>query len=220
MVVALPLGGIQIDLVAGVALEGLLGDVHQLLLDEHLRPVALVKAIVLLRLFAELLVFGKVVNDVLASPDFPLHDVVLVKEHNQAGRGKEAILPHRPEELKRLLQPILGGILAQILIEFAAGDQEKHRLDALEDLDPLVALIPLAAHIVHAELLLAATHAPGYGHTEGDLRNARRYLPTVQDVLGAGYVLLVANPGKVVQETGKERRKALVTCIISMIFDL
>jgi len=103
-----------------MALERLLGDVHQLLLDEHLRPVALVKAIVLLRLLAEVLVLGKVVHNVFASPNLPLHDVVLVEEHDQSGGGEESILPDGPEEFQSFLQSILGGIFTQILVEFAA----------------------------------------------------------------------------------------------------
>jgi len=120
VVVALPFRGSQIHLVPGVALEWLLGDVHELLLDEHLRPVALVKAIVLLRSLAEVLVLGKVVHNVLASPNLPLHDVVLVEEHDQSGGGEESILPDGPEEFQGLLQSILGGIFTQILVEFAA----------------------------------------------------------------------------------------------------
>lgn len=188
-----------------MSLERLLCDIHQLLFDEHLRPVTLAKAIVLLRPLAEVLVFGKVVHNVLAGPNLSLHDVVLVEEHDQSGGGEETILPHGSEQLQSLLQTILAGILAQILIELAARDQEQYGLYAFEYLNPLIPLIPLATHVVHLELLFATTHALGNGYAEGDLRDAGGDLTAVQNVLGAGYVFSIADPHKVVQEAGVKK---------------
>lgn len=92
------------------------------------------------------------------------------------------------------------GILAQVLIEFAAGDEEEHSMDALEHLYPLVALIPLSAHIVHAELLLTAAQALRNGHAKADFRDAGGDLSAVQNIFRAGNVVDFTDSFKVVEE--------------------
>lgn len=98
-------------------------------------------------------------------------------------------------------------VLAQILIEFAAGDEEEHSMNALEDLYPLIALVPLATHVVHAELLLTAAQALGDGHAEGDFRDASGDLSAVQNVFCAGNVVDFTDSCKVVEEAEGKRQK-------------
>lgn len=202
MVIALPFREAKVALIARIALELFLGYIDHFLFDEHLRPVALIEAaLLLLRPLAELLEVRKIVDYVLAGAYFALHNIILVEEDNQAGGGEETILPNGAKQIKCLLQAILIGILPQILIEFAARYEKQHGLNALKHLYPLVALIPLTAHIVHAKLLLTAAQALGYGHTECDFRDARGYLSAVQYILSAGYIVAPTNSRKVIKKT-------------------
>jgi len=77
-------------------------------------------------------------------------------------------------------------------------------------LDPFIPLIPLATDIIHSELLFASTHALGNWNAERDLRDASGDLPAVQDVLGAGNILSIADPRKVVQEAEEKGSITLV----------
>lgn len=106
-------------------------------------------------------------------------------------------------------------VLAQILIEFAAGDEEEHSMNALEDLYPLIALVPLATHIVHAELLLTAAQALGDGHAEGDFRDASGDLSAVQNVFCAGNVVDFTDSRKVVEEAEGKRQKQMTQSVNS-----
>lgn len=106
-------------------------------------------------------------------------------------------------------------VLAQILIEFTAGDEEEHSMNALEDLYPLIALVPLAPHIVHAELLLTAAQTLGDGHAEGDFRDASGDLSAVQNVFCAGNVVDFTDSRKVVEEAEGKRQKQMTQSVNS-----
>jgi len=58
--------------------------------------------------------------------------------------------------------------------------------------------------------MFASTHALGNWNAERDLRDASGDLPAVQDVLGAGNILSIADPRKVVQEA---KEKVSITLV-------
>lgn len=189
-----------VNVISRIALEGLTRDVDELVLYETLRPIRLVEVVAVLWRIAEIFEIGEIIDDMLAGAYLALHHVLLVEEDNEAGGGEKPILPHTPKQIERLLQTILTRILTQTLIEVTTGNEKEHRLNALEDLYPFVALIALAAHVVHAELLHATAHGARHLHFERDLVYAGGDLATVQYVLGGWYVLGVGDAFEVVKK--------------------
>ena len=57
------------------------------------------------------------------------------------------IRKNRSEEIKTLLEPVLGVVLLQYLVKLADGRQEHDQEDVLEAMDPLLALCSLTPNI-------------------------------------------------------------------------
>lgn len=110
------------------------------------------------------------------------------------------IIPNAFEQVERLAQSILCGILAQHHVVTGAGRHEYDGRHVVEALDPFAALVSLAAHVEHTimNMEMLISNAWNFGisnggwrnvlkvnfvHLKPRLKNTRRQHTTAQDVL-------------------------------------
>ena len=73
--------------------------------------------------------------------------VLLVQEQNQARLGKPFRVADLLEQLKRLIKPVFGLVLVEVLIEFRQRGDEDNGIHIVKAVDPLATLVPLTTHI-------------------------------------------------------------------------
>ena len=96
-------------------------------------------------------VFDEVVLDARAArADLLLELVHLVQEEDHGDGAQPAVGPDAREQIERLAQPVLRGVLAQRHVVRGGGRDEDDGSHVVEALDPLAPLIALPAHIEHA----------------------------------------------------------------------
>mmetsp|Transcript_19673 Transcript_19673/g.59581 ORF Transcript_19673/g.59581 Transcript_19673/m.59581 type:complete len:428 (+) Transcript_19673:298-1581(+) len=108
------------------------------------------------------------VLDIL-NPNLFCEEILLVEEEDHARLREVAVVADLVEELERLRHAVRVGILEELLVVLREGRHEDHGSHIVEAVDPLLALVPLATHVVHLEdgaiNLIALRHDTRGTHT-------------------------------------------------------
>lgn len=131
------------------------------------------------------------------------------------------VVPNALEQVERLAQPILCGVLAQHHVVAGASRHEDDGGNIIEALDPLASLVALTAHVEHAarfgrpqrfssncinhQRLAMRLYSlkVNFIHLKPRLENARGENTTAQNVLLGWRVVGLFNDAYAVQETGR-----------------
>lgn len=203
-------GEVRVAVVAPISTSG--ADSQELVADEVLGPS---HAWVLSGLRSSILrssvasEFWKVVLD-LGFPGQHLlsQQVLLVEEQNHGDGAQPSVVPDALEEVQRLLQTVGLVVLADDHVVAAAGHHEDDGSHVVEALDPLAALIALAAHIEHVEV--------DFVHLELGLKDSRGQDAAAQQVLVAGHVVGLLDDVNLVQEVlGAVNQLVLVGALVA-----
>ena len=98
----------------------------------------------------------------------------LVEEQNDGGVAEVGVVHHRVEYVQRLLQPIGGPILGNLLIVLGGGGDKDDGRNAVEALEPLLPLGPLSSHVHKQKRYLVNAHFV--------LHNGFGGLPCMEDI--------------------------------------
>lgn len=167
-------------------------------------------------------------REVLLQPRLARHhllrqQVLLVQEQDHRYRAQPSVVPYALEEVERLPEAVLRGVLAQHHVVGRAGGHEDDGRHVVEALDPLASLVALAAHVEHMEIdfvdnELRLEDAGGEDSTAQDVLLRRRvvrllyYVHLVQEILSAvdELVLVAALVGALHAEVVPQRLRVLV----------
>lgn len=147
--------------------------------------------------------FWKVVLNLrFSSKDFLREQVLLVEEQNHRDGAQPSVVPDAFEEVQGLLQAVGLVVLPNDHVVAAAGHHEDNGSHIIEALDPLAALVALAAHVKHVEV--------DFVHLELGLEDSRSQDAAAKQILIAGHIVSLLDDINLVQEAGRNETHAQV----------